>query len=205
MIVRTIRSRSCEGGPIVLVSASKSGAEAATALSGLTAEDAACVAAWINIAGALRGTPLADSALRVPVRWMARGIFWLSGWRWDALESLETQRSVRRFESLRLPESVLVLNVVAVPVSGSVGYQVYPGYQVLTAHGPNDGVVLMAGTVWPGGVNIAARGANHLFARWREHAYVLAMLRALEGAIRDFNPRPDPTATASESLTIRSR
>ena len=64
---------------------------------------------------------------------------------------------------------------------------------------------LIADTVWPGGVNIAALGADHLFARWREHAYILAILRALDGAIRDFNPRLDPTATASESLTIRSR
>jgi len=63
---------------------------------------------------------------------------------------------------------------------------------------------LIADTVWPGGVNIAALGADHLFARSRDHAYVLAMLRALDVAIRDL-PRPDPTATASESLTIRSR
>jgi len=204
VIVRVIRARGCAGGRIMLVSASKSGAEAAMALSGLTAEEAACVAAWINLAGALRGTPLADSALHVPVKWMTRGIFLLSGWRWDALESLEGQRSQRRLATLRLPDSVLVLNVVAVPVSGSVGYQVYPGYQVLSAHGPNDGVVLMADTVWPGGVNIVALGADHLFARWREHAYILAMLRALDVAIRDFNSRPDPTATAAESLTIRS-
>src|SRR5262249_24589975 len=127
VIGRAIGARGCAGGRIVLVSANKSGAEAAMALSALTAQEAACVAAWINLAGALRGTPLADSALRAPVRWMARGIFWLSGWRWDALESLETERSRRRLETLRLPESVLVLNVVAVPVSGSVGYQVSAG------------------------------------------------------------------------------
>jgi hypothetical protein len=205
VIVRTVRERGCGGGPIVLVSASKSGAEAAMALSGLTAEDSSCVAAWINIAGALRGTPLADSALRAPVRWLARGIFWLSGWSWDALESLETAQSRRRLDTLRLPESVLVLNVVAVPVSGSVGYQVYPGYQVLNAFGPNDGVVLMADTVWPGGVNIAALGADHLFARWRDDGHILAMLRALDVAIRNLSARPDPTATASESAEARSR
>src|SRR5262249_26393777 len=149
VIARTIHEVGCAAGPIVLVSASKSGTEAATALSGLTAEDAACVAAWINIAGALRGTPLADSALRVPVKWLARGIFFLSRWNWDALESLETGRSRRRLETLRLPETVTVLNVVAVPVSASVGYQDYPGYQVLTPHGPNNGVGLLSHTASP--------------------------------------------------------
>ncbi len=188
VIVRTIRETGCGEGPIVLVSASKSGAEAATALSGLTSGEAACVAAWINIAGSLRGTPLADSALRVPVRWLARGIFLLSGWSWDALESLATARSRRRFETLRLPQTITVLNIVAVPVSGSVGYQVYPGYQVLSAHGPNDGVVLLADTMWPGGINVVALGADHLFARWREDTYILAMLRALDLAIRTSTP-----------------
>src|SRR5262245_9312319 len=205
VIERTIHEVGCAAGPIVLVSASKSGTEAATALSGLTAEDAACVAAWINIAGALRGTPLADSALRVPVKWLARGIFFLSRWNWDALESLETGRSRRRLETLRLPETVTVLNVVAVPVSGTVGYQVYPGYQVLSAHGPNDGVVLLADTVWPRGINVVALGADHLFARWRDDAYILAMLRALDLAIRAHHPDPEPTVTAADSPTPASR
>ena len=201
VIVRAIRETDCAGGPIVLVSASKSGAEAAVALASLTAEEAVCVAAWINIAGALRGTPLADSALRVPARWLARGIFWLSGWNWDALASLETERSRRRLEGLRLPETITVLNVVAVPVSGSVGFQVYPGYQVLSSHGPNDGVVLLADTVWPGGVNVVALGADHLFARWREDVYILAMLRALDIAIRSRNPKSDSTITAETTPT----
>jgi hypothetical protein len=200
-IVRAIRETDCGAGSIVLVSASKSGAEAAVALASLTAEEAACVAAWINIAGALRGTPLADSALSVPARWLARGIFWLSGWNWDALASLETERSRRRLEGLRLPETITVLNVVAVPVSGSVGYQVYPGYQVLSSRGPNDGVVLLADTVWPGGVNVVALGTDHLFARWREDVYILAMLRALDIAIRSRNPKSEPTITAETTPT----
>ena len=201
VISRTIRALGCDDVPVILVSASKSGAEGAMGLAGLTSEEAGCVAAWINIAGALRGTPLADSALRRPVRWMARGIFWLSGWNWDALESLETTQSRQRLETLRLAETIMVLNVVAVPVSGSVGYQVYPGYQVLTSRGPNDGVVLLADTVWPGGVNIVALGTDHLFARWREDAYILAMLRALDVAILHYAPKPDPTITARHPPT----
>ena len=201
VIRRTIRVAGCDDGPIVLVSASKSGAEAAMALAGLASEEARCVAAWINIAGALRGTPLADSALRRPVKWMARGIFWLSGWSWDALESLETTHSRQRLETLRLAETIMVLNVIAVPVSGSVGYQVYPGYQVLTSHGPNDGVVLLADAVWPGGVNIVALGTDHLFGRWREDGYILAMLRALDLTIRNYGPKHEPPIAARRTTT----
>ena len=188
-IIRALRETGCDGGPVVLVSDSKSGAEAVKALAGLTPEEAACVVAWINIAGALRGTPLADSGLRIPVKWIARGIFWLNGWSWDGVESLETTRSRRRLETLRLAETITVLNIVAVPVSGSVGYQVLWGYHVLTPHGPNDGVVLLADTVWPGGINIVGLGADHLLGRWRDDAYVLAMLRVLDATIRNYGPK----------------
>jgi hypothetical protein len=188
-IIRTLRETGCDDGPVVLVSDSKSGAEAVKALAGLTPEEAACVVAWINIAGALRGTPLADSGLRIPVKWIARGIFWLSGWSWDGVESLETTHSRQRLETLRLAETITVLNIVAVPVSGSVGYQVLWGYHVLTSHGPNDGVVLLADTVWPGGINIVGLGADHLLGRWRDDAYILAMLRTLDATIRNCGPK----------------
>src|SRR5207245_1311548 len=79
-------------------------------------------------------------------------------------------------------EAITVVNVIAVPVSGSVGATVYGGYRVLLSDGPNDGVVLLANTVWPSGVNLFALGADHLFGRSREHAYVLAMLHAGDGA-----------------------
>jgi hypothetical protein len=196
VIADAVRSAGRERGPLILVSASKSGAEAVLALSQLAPEEAAGVAAWVNIAGALRGTPLADEALRPPARWLARGIFWLSRWDWAGLTSLATKPSHRRFAALQVPATITVVNVVAVPVSGSVGYQVYPGYAVLLSQGPNDGVVLLADAVWPTGINIVALGADHLFARWREEAYVLAMLRAVDVAIRLHGPRPEPTVTA---------
>src|SRR5262245_7516074 len=196
IIVETIRTMACASGPLVIVSASKSGAEAALALTGLTPAESACVAAWINIAGALGGTPLADAALRPPVKWMARGIFWLSGWNWDALASLATKPSRHRLEGRRMPETITVLNIVAIPVSGSLGYQVYAGYQVLESHGPNDGVVLLADTVWPNGINLVALGADHLFFRWRDDAYVMALLRAVDLAVRRYGPTPEPSVAA---------
>ena len=197
VLADTIRELGCGGGPLVIVSASKSGAEAALALTGLTPAESSCVAAWINIAGALGGTPLADAALRPPVKWLARGIFWVSGWRWDALASLATKPSRQRLDGRRMPETITVLNIVAVPVSGSVGFQVYGGYQVLESHGPNDGVVLLADTVWPNAINLVAFGADHLFFRWRDEAHVLALLRALDIAVRRYGATPAP-ATALE-------
>lgn len=76
------------------------------------------------------------------------------------------------------------INLVAVPVSGSVGRKVYGGYRVLHRHGPNDGVVLLADTVWPGGANLVALGSDHLLAEFHEDARGLAFLRAVSGAVR---------------------
>jgi hypothetical protein len=150
----------------------------------------------VNIAGALRGTPLADATLRAPARWIARGIFWVSRWDWAGLASLATEPSRRRIAGLQLPGSITVLNVVAVPVSGSVGYQVFSGYQMLISDGPNDGVVLLADVVWPGGVNLVALGADHLFAKWRDDEYTLALLRAVDVAVRFHGRSPEPSVAA---------
>jgi len=44
--------------------------------------------------------------------------------------------------------------------------------------------VLLADTVWPGGANIVALGADHLFAARQEEAHDMALLRAVQFALR---------------------
>ena len=175
---------------VVLISVSKSGPEVALALSRLlTPQEAAPVAGWLNAAGALHGTPLADAVLRPPASWMARLYFWAARWDLAGLTSMATGPSRRRLEGARLPDSVAVINLVAVPVSGSIGPKVVAGYKMLRDDGPNDGVVLLADTVWPGGANIVALGADHLFASQQEEAHDLALLRAIRFALRLHGPR----------------
>jgi len=202
-IAAAVRAARSDNHPVMLVSASKSGAEAALALSRLlTPEETTGVAAWVNIVGALHGTPLADAALRPPASWMARTICWINGWNWAGLASMATEPSRRRLEGARLPEAITVVNVIAVPVSGSVGATVYGGYRVLLSDGPNDGVVLLANTVWPSGVNLVALGADHLFGRSREDAYVLAMLRAVDVAVQLSGPAAEPTTAAEPTAAV---
>lgn len=189
-IAAAVRGAGGEGARLILVSASKSGAEAALALARLLApREAASVAAWVNIVGALGGSPLADAALRPPASWLARFVSWAGGWNWAGLASMATEPSRERLEGARLPDSIAVVNVVAVPVSGSVGLTVRRGYEILRRHGPNDGVVLLADTVWPGGINVVALGADHLYAPRRDEAHSLALLRAVDLAVRRHRAR----------------
>jgi len=199
IIAGAVRAARLDGTRVVVVSASKSGAEAALALSRVLApEDAGAVAAWINLVGALGGSPLADTALRPPTSWVARSVFWLRGWDWAGMISMATAASRERLRDARMPESIAVVNVVAVPLSGTVGTAVWGGYRLLRHHGPNDGAVLLADTVWPGGVNIVAIGPDHLFAPRADDLHTLAMLRAIAEAIK-VHRRPSAPAVASGS------
>jgi hypothetical protein len=199
IVATAVREAGRRGERVVLVSASKSGAEVALALGRLLApEEATHVAGWLNVAGALGGSPLADSALRPPAAWIARLAFWLTGWNWDGLASMGTERSRRRLEQAVLPESVAVLNLVAIPVSGSVSYKVAPSYELLRDHGPNDGVVLLTDTYWPGGTTIVALGEDHLLGSLQGDAYSLALLRVLNLAVRLHDGNAYPQAPVGE-------
>jgi hypothetical protein len=190
-IAAAVREARRHDGDLILVSTSKSGAEVALALSRLLApEETASVAGWLNAGGALRGTPLADIALRPPNSWLTRCVFWITGWSWDGLTSLRTGPSRERLDGARLPDSIAVINLVAVPVSGSVGRKLYTTYKTLRRHGPNDGVVLLADAVWPGGANLVALGSDHFFPALQEDTHGLALLRAVDLAVRLHRARP---------------
>jgi hypothetical protein len=185
VIAAAIREAAREGRALIVVSTSKSGAEVALALSRLLRpEECASVVGWLNAGGALGGTPLADAALRPPAAWLTRTVLWFTGWSLAGLTSITTAPSRARLEGARLPESIAVVNVVAVPVSGSVGRRLYGSYKMLRSDGPNDGVVLLADAVWPGGANLVALGSDHLFTELQEDGPGLALLRALDTAVR---------------------
>lgn len=184
-VAAAVREASRARRRVIVVSASKSSAEVALALSRLVAPDEfAGVAGWLNVAGALRGSPLADAALRPPASWIVRLVFWLADWSWAGVTSMTTSASRARLATAQLPASIAVVNLVAVTVSGTVGPKVSLSYQVLREHGPNDGVVLLADTVWPGGVNLVVLGADHLFSSHQGDAHDVALLRALDFAVR---------------------
>ena len=185
VIAAAVREAGRQGRPLIVVSTSKSGAEVALALSRLLApEEAASVAAWLNAGGALGGSPLADAALRSPVSWIARTVFWFAGWSRAGLTSMSTALSRQRLEGARLPASIAVVNLVAVPLSGTVGRRLHASYTLLRRYGPNDGVVLLADTIWPGGANLVALGSDHLLTAMQTDAHGLALLRALHTAVR---------------------
>lgn len=155
LVMAAIRARARDGRRLIVISASKSGAEVALALTKLGAAETRHVAAWINAVGALKGTPLIDDNIVTELEIIVGRV--------DpaGTVSMTTGASRRRFESLHVPEDIFVANLIGIPMSGSVGFRAGRGYFPMRKHGPNDGVVLLADTIYPGGVTVAELGSDH--------------------------------------------
>ncbi|MEE8410284.1 MAG: hypothetical protein V3T05_11805 [Myxococcota bacterium] len=162
IIAETIRRLRNTGKRYMIMSVSKSAGETAMALSELlTLEESQHVRAWVNTNGVLRGTPLADAVLKMPLGLVVRPFFWLNGW--DTKSIYTALPEVRRpaFERMKLPKHITVVNVVGMSVSGQLSDQGKAGYPLLAPYGPNDGVTLVADSMVPGAPTVVCVGMDH--------------------------------------------
>jgi hypothetical protein len=182
LVAAAIRARMQSGRRLIVISASKSGAEVALALTRLGPAETRHVAAWINTVGVLQGTPLVDEPLFQELEFLV-GKLDVAG-----KESLTTARGRQRFDSFRVPEHVLVLNHLGIPVTGSISFWGRRGFFSLRKHGPNDGVSLLSDMIFPGGVTLADLDNDH-FMRGKPLdittvALAITMIRWLENPDR---------------------
>ena len=182
LVAAAIRARVQSGRRLIVISASKSGAEVALALTRLGPAETRHVAAWINTVGVLQGTPLVDEPLFQELEFLV-GKLDVAG-----KESLTTARGRQRFDSFRVPEHVLVLNHLGIPVTGSISFWGRRGFFSLRKHGPNDGVSLLSDMIFPGGVTLADLDNDH-FMRGKPLdittvALAITMIRWLENPDR---------------------
>src|SRR5207245_11467619 len=75
--------------------------------------------------------------------------------------SMATAPSRQRFESFHGPEHVFVVSWLGIPLRGSVSFRAGRGFFPMRRSGPNDGMVLLADTIFPGGVTLAELGSDH--------------------------------------------
>jgi hypothetical protein len=155
LVADAIRARVQSGRRLIVISASKSSPEVALALTRLETAETRHVAAWINVAGVLQGTPLADEHLFQELEFLV-GEVDVAG-----EESLTTQRGRRRFDSFHIPKHVLVVNYLGIPVTGTISFWGRRGFNSLRKHGPNDGVSLLSDMIIPGGVTLADLENDH--------------------------------------------
>jgi hypothetical protein len=164
ILAKVLREYQGQDRQLILVSASKSAAEVHWALGHLLEEsETANVAAWINAGGVVAGTPLADHWTRFPRNLLARAAFWRKGWAYDSLLSMRTSRSDERMADSSLPEDILVLNYVAVPMGSQVSESARARYRQLGRQGPSDGLAPLWHAKVPEGLTLVEVGADHYF------------------------------------------
>ncbi|MGH6899110.1 MAG: hypothetical protein ACREJ5_21605 [Geminicoccaceae bacterium] len=165
IIAEEIRQLEQAGERVILVSASKGGPEVAHALGHVLEPEATrTVRAWINVGGLLKGAPLADWASAWPQSWLA-GLYY--GYQGldpaESIASLTTGRSRARFARQTVPEHILVVNFVAVPLSGQISPGAEFGYARTRRIGPNDGLTAIVDQLAHGGMTILQVGLDHYY------------------------------------------
>ena len=132
LVADAIRARMQSGRRLIVISASKSSPEVALALTRLETAETRHVAAWINVAGVLQGSPWRMNIFSRS--WNLVGDIDIAG-----EESLTTQRSRRRFDSFHIPKHVLVINYLGIPVTGTISFWGRRGFNSCESTGPTMG------------------------------------------------------------------
>ena len=157
------------GKPVIIVSGSKGGPEVAMALGHhLTPEQTLPVKAWLNICGALQGSPLADKWTSRLIGWATNLLFQARGYGGlEGLKSLRVERSRQRAATIKLPEHIQVVNYIGVPVSGTIldtEFEKRFTYVQMRDHGPNDGLVLIPDEIEASGATVTEVGRGHFLS-----------------------------------------
>jgi hypothetical protein len=191
-VTAAVRQRAQGGRRLIVVSASKSGPEMALALTRLGPAETRHVAAWVNIVGTLQGSALADNGLWEQMEELI-GKVDIAG-----IESLTTTRSRERFLGFHIPEHVLVVNYIGIPLSGSLSSWARSGFLELKKDGPNDGLSLLSDLIMPHGVTLAELGRDHFLLNEaidvRTVALAITVIEWLEAdkALSTFRPESIP-------------
>lgn len=164
IVTQALRDLAAQHDKLILVSASKGGAETAMALDVLRTEPASDrIKGWISVGGLLRGSPYADRYLRGIKRWFARFMLRRQGQPPDILDDLSTVTRRPVFDALTLPSDVLLLHYVGAPLSGNVRDETQGRYRVMRRLGPNDGLTLLADELTERGLVVTEVGLDHYF------------------------------------------
>jgi hypothetical protein len=166
ILVETLRKR--RGGPTVLVSLSKGGADVRTALARPDAAEAfRDVRAWINISGIVTGTALVAWLKARPLRCLGvRLLLRCRGQCWAQVEEIRRGEGAPLSVPFTLPPALRAIHVAGFPCIRDLSNDwAVRGHARLAPLGPNDGggilltdLLDLPGEVYP------VRGADHYLA-----------------------------------------
>ena len=182
---------SASGKGIILAGSSSAGPVIHLALGELlSAKELGAVKAWLNLGGLLQGSPVVDYFHAKPQTWLLDVVAWSKGWEREAIASLGTGPGRKRFERLRIPAEILVVNYLGVPLSGQLSRYSVDTYPLLAPQGPNDGLTLLADAIAPGSLTLLAMGSDHFLAEDpRIDEKTVALMALIVSMLEDAAPR----------------
>jgi hypothetical protein len=130
----------------------------------LAPDETGRVKAWISVGALIRGTPLADYATSSPQSWIVRLEFLYSRTEFRGIPGLTTAASQARMEGIRIPDRIMIVEYIAVPLSGDIYGSVRSRYVRLRKDGPDDGLTLLADELLPNGIAVIEPGIDHFYA-----------------------------------------
>jgi hypothetical protein len=199
IVASVIRQASRMNCQILLVSASKSGAEVAQALGReLSHNESASVVGWVSIGGVVRGSPIADRVLKPDLCWFTELKFGLEGFDLEGAKSMRTDRAGRAFEDLSFPAHVRIVSFLPTPLSGNITKRGGFGYACMRVLGPNDGMALLADELIPTGTPFLAVGVDHFLEDADRDLWTAAMFRVLMKSLK-----PELAMRCPESIATR--
>ena len=177
---------------IILVSASSGGPSTALALANIQPSlGSTRVKAWVNVGGLLRGSFVADHALRWPRSWLSRLILFLNGWSVESVRSMGTKRSQERFMTVQLPGDLQVVNYLGAPLSGDITKQARGGFRCQRHLGPNDGMTLLADALIEKARTVVCLGLDHYHDSEQRDNRTIALTQAVLRMIAGDLTAPD--------------
>jgi hypothetical protein len=128
-------------------------------------EDLRNVRAWVNLGGILQGVPVLDQFSDGPKGWLFSTIIWFKGWRKYSFESMYTEVSRKRYQTLDVPRHILIYNYVGLSLSGEISKFARDKYSMMMDEGPNDGLTLLPDIIAPNSLSILSPKTDHFFAQ----------------------------------------
>jgi hypothetical protein len=164
LVAQRLKTLSSKHKKIIVVSASKGGLETAIALGSiLKPEETACIKAWVNVGGILRGSPVADNYLTAPKCWIAKWVLWTKGKRINVVQDMSYKKRSESFNRLQFPENIKIISFVGAPLATKIGREIKRRYCSMLKLGPNDGLTPLADEITPNGIVISEPGLDHYF------------------------------------------
>ncbi|MCB1307799.1 MAG: hypothetical protein KDK30_06455 [Leptospiraceae bacterium] len=150
---------------IILASVSKGSGDIKKALQ-ICGEDPGFqkVIGWFNIGGINKGTLLINE---IENHWNykleARSYFCWNGYDWDGFLSMRAGPDAPLNFEIDIPDHILLINVIAVPIYRFVTERAKPYWLHLAQFGPNDGMSLLADLTIPEGITWLSWRNDHYF------------------------------------------